>query len=192
MLIYLLVTEEQGHLIWGTVQVKENRRGSPWTAEGHGWSRCSPTRLHFWSYPLLPPDWSGWLRLYHWSQTGNLPKKKVEAGKYRKEWNKEKRKPKVALESKRKQWLQMGGKWRVFGENRNGKSDKRQSQIGQQKTNREREEWMMSVADSLQPAAENRKHLRWNWSGGWKYWGAYLELDLAIHRRANENLGLKW
>jgi len=24
----------------------------------------------------------------------------------------------------------MGGKWRVFGENRNGKSDKRQSQIG--------------------------------------------------------------
>lgn len=32
----------------------------------------------------------------------------------------------------------------------------------QQKTNREREEWRMSVADSLQPAAENRKHLRLN------------------------------
>lgn len=32
----------------------------------------------------------------------------------------------------------------------------------QHKTNREREEWRMSVADSLQLAAENRKHLRWN------------------------------
>lgn len=104
-----------------------------------------------------------------------------------------KEKTKVVL-VKRKQeealttnWRQIEGfwrkqKWKVWQETRDR----------QHKTNRERKEWRMSVADSLQPAAENRKHFRWNWSGGWKYWGAYLELDLAIHRRANENLGLKW